>query len=207
MTSCRLVTILRQRLARNDWTRRWTSSTWRGRASLSATRGLTITYVRWRCCREVEMLPRPLRQLRVPVWVAGGWPNRAPFRRTARWGGALLKPVNVETGEVLTPDELNQAIAYMRSRRLGDEPFEVLMSEETPGDALAAAEIVRPYQLARREDPWLEPWGGNAARRQALPTTGHQTTRCAIRTLYRRACGKVRVGGGFGPRHDRVRRS
>ena len=49
------------------------------------------------------------------------------------------------------------------------------------------------YQLARREDPWLEPWGGNAARRQALPTTGHQTTRCAIRTLYRRACGKVRV--------------
>ncbi len=49
------------------------------------------------------------------------------------------------------------------------------------------------FIVARREDPWLEPWGGNAARRQALPTTGHQTTRCAIRTLYRRACGKVRV--------------
>ncbi len=48
-------------------------------------------------------------------------------------------------------------------------------------------------EFARREDPWLEPWGCNAARRQALPTTGHQTTRCAIRTLYRRACGKVRV--------------
>ncbi len=36
------------------------------------------------------------------------------------------------------------------------------------------------YQRMWREDPAVHPRGGSAARRQALPTPGHQPTRCAI---------------------------
>ncbi len=88
-----------------------------------------------------------------------------------------------ETGHAVREDLL-QELALALWRQLGrenGEAFELFFFRALD------------YQLARREDPWLEPWGGNAARRQALPTPGHQTTRCAIRTPYRRACGKVRV--------------
>ncbi|MGH2600141.1 MAG: LLM class flavin-dependent oxidoreductase, partial [Dehalococcoidia bacterium] len=40
--------------------------------------------------REVRFLPRPLQQPRIPIWVGGGYPNRGPVRRAARWDGACL---------------------------------------------------------------------------------------------------------------------
>ncbi len=33
--------------------------------------------------------PKPVQEPRVPVWVAGKWPNKPPFRRAARWDGAV----------------------------------------------------------------------------------------------------------------------
>ena len=34
-----------------------------------------------------EFEPVPVQQPRIPVWVAGRWPNRRPLRRAARWDG------------------------------------------------------------------------------------------------------------------------
>lgn len=31
----------------------------------------------------------PIQQPRIPVWVVGVWPNKAPFRRAARWDGVF----------------------------------------------------------------------------------------------------------------------
>src|SRR5688572_20032062 len=31
--------------------------------------------------KDAQFLPKPLQQPRVPVWVAGMWPNKKPFRR------------------------------------------------------------------------------------------------------------------------------
>src|SRR5262249_11423353 len=36
-----------------------------------------------------QFLPRPLQTPRIPVWVAGGWPHTAPFRRASRWDGVF----------------------------------------------------------------------------------------------------------------------
>jgi alkanesulfonate monooxygenase SsuD/methylene tetrahydromethanopterin reductase-like flavin-dependent oxidoreductase (luciferase family) len=108
------------------------------------------------------MLPRPVQSPRIPIWVAGGWPNRGPFRRAARWDGALLKSINTTTRDVLTPDEVREAVAFLRTRREGDGPFDVLMSEETPGDPGRAGEIVRPYAEAGATW-WIEhPYGRNS---------------------------------------------
>ncbi len=83
----------------------------------------------------------------------------------------------------------------------GDAGTSIVISDVHPPNSFAppGATPTEPfapeglYQRMWREDPSVHPRGGSAARRQALPTTGHQPTRCAIRTLYRRACGKVRV--------------
>jgi len=39
--------------------------------------------------QEVRFLPRPIQQPRIPIWVAGWWPNKPPMRRAARWDGAV----------------------------------------------------------------------------------------------------------------------
>lgn len=38
---------------------------------------------------ESQFRPTPVQQPRVPIWVAGMWPNRRPFRRAARHEGAI----------------------------------------------------------------------------------------------------------------------
>jgi len=35
---------------------------------------------------EATLLPRPVQQPRIPIWVAGIWPHKPPFRRAARKG-------------------------------------------------------------------------------------------------------------------------
>ena len=38
---------------------------------------------------DVVFLPTPVQRPRVPIWVGGFWPNKAPMRRAARWDGAI----------------------------------------------------------------------------------------------------------------------
>jgi alkanesulfonate monooxygenase SsuD/methylene tetrahydromethanopterin reductase-like flavin-dependent oxidoreductase (luciferase family) len=38
----------------------------------------------------VTFLPRPVQRPRVPVWVGGTWPNKAPVGRALRWDGAVF---------------------------------------------------------------------------------------------------------------------
>src|SRR5579859_790860 len=37
--------------------------------------------------KEAQFLPRPLQSPRIPIWVAGMWPHKAPFRRAVRFDG------------------------------------------------------------------------------------------------------------------------
>ena len=46
-----------------------------------------------------EFEPRPAQSPRIPVWVAGRWPNRRPLRRAARWDGFF--PIDMPYPEAL----------------------------------------------------------------------------------------------------------
>jgi alkanesulfonate monooxygenase SsuD/methylene tetrahydromethanopterin reductase-like flavin-dependent oxidoreductase (luciferase family) len=46
-----------------------------------------------------EFQPVPVQRPRIPVWVAGRWPNRRPVRRAARWDG--LFPIDLPGPEAL----------------------------------------------------------------------------------------------------------
>jgi alkanesulfonate monooxygenase SsuD/methylene tetrahydromethanopterin reductase-like flavin-dependent oxidoreductase (luciferase family) len=46
-----------------------------------------------------EFQPVPVQQPRIPVWVAGRWPNRRPVRRAAQWDG--LFPIDLPGPEAV----------------------------------------------------------------------------------------------------------
>ncbi len=105
--------------------------------------------------KEMCFLPTPVQSPRVPVWVGGFWPNKAPFRRMARWDGMFPLFEEWEMDKVLP--RLREALAYVRAQRSDPAaPFEVAVTGVTPGDAPAvAAEMVGAYAEAGATW-WLE---------------------------------------------------
>ena len=97
---------------------------------------------------QVRLLPTPLQTPRIPVWVAGGWPRRKPFRRAAQWDGVYLMTVNQATDELLTPDEVRTIKAYVLAQRESTTPFEIAVNGETPVDPHEGGAIVAPYREA-----------------------------------------------------------
>jgi alkanesulfonate monooxygenase SsuD/methylene tetrahydromethanopterin reductase-like flavin-dependent oxidoreductase (luciferase family) len=95
---------------------------------------------------ETVFLPRPVQAPRIPIWVAGFWPKKAPFRRAARWDGVFPLSLNVNWDQSIPPAEVQATLAYIQSQRASDTPFDVTVGGETPGDDPArAAAIVAPY--------------------------------------------------------------
>ncbi len=89
-------------------------------------------------------LPGPLQSPRIPIWVAGAWPNRRPFRRAARWDGVIPIVVGGDLGfHEPTVDEFAEIMEYVTDRRSGDDPFDAvaagsrLMYGEADFDAYA----------------------------------------------------------------------
>jgi alkanesulfonate monooxygenase SsuD/methylene tetrahydromethanopterin reductase-like flavin-dependent oxidoreductase (luciferase family) len=96
---------------------------------------------------EVTFLPQPLQSPRIPIWVAGTWPHRRPFRRAARWDGffADVEGVDWEAGQIMAPEDLRTIVAYVREHRRSKDPFDVVIGGRTPDDPARAATLLAPY--------------------------------------------------------------
>jgi alkanesulfonate monooxygenase SsuD/methylene tetrahydromethanopterin reductase-like flavin-dependent oxidoreductase (luciferase family) len=94
--------------------------------------------------------PRSIQTPRVPIWVAGRWPNRRPFRRAARWDGVFPIFEGVATGEMATPEQLGEALGYTLAHRADDAaPFDVALECVSPGeDGAADASLAAAYARA-----------------------------------------------------------
>lgn len=104
---------------------------------------------------DVEFLPRPLQQPRIPVWLAATWPIRAPFRRAARWDGVWPLRRNPDgITMTLAPEDVRDVLETVAQDRAAagrpvTDPFDVLVHGTTPADDPAqAAAISRPYAEA-----------------------------------------------------------
>ena len=95
--------------------------------------------------RDAQFLPRAVQEPRIPVWVAGRWPNRRPFRRAARWDGMF--PIFDGVGESAPPPpgELAEAVRYTLAHRRDDGPFDVAI--EAASEAGDGA-LIAPYAAA-----------------------------------------------------------
>jgi alkanesulfonate monooxygenase SsuD/methylene tetrahydromethanopterin reductase-like flavin-dependent oxidoreductase (luciferase family) len=81
-----------------------------------------------------ELEPPPVQEPRIPIWVAGRWPNRRPLERAARWDGFF--PI-----ELPGPDALGELVDEIRVLRGEAGDFDVVVDVE-PGDA------VEPWEAA-----------------------------------------------------------
>ena len=96
--------------------------------------------------RDVTFLPRPVQQPRVPIWVAGTWPNKKPLRRAARWDGVL--PLPKDDMQELTPDDVREIAAYIAEHRTSAEPFDIAIAGRTAGDLARERDHLTPIAEA-----------------------------------------------------------
>jgi alkanesulfonate monooxygenase SsuD/methylene tetrahydromethanopterin reductase-like flavin-dependent oxidoreductase (luciferase family) len=76
--------------------------------------------------------PPPVQKPRVPVWVAGKWPNKKPFHRAAQWDGVVPIPRSRNIKKYLTLEEMAEIKAYIQRHRETDAPFDLVMSGVLP---------------------------------------------------------------------------
>src|SRR5699024_661563 len=83
---------------------------------------------------NVALLPAPVQRPRPPIWVAGWWPNRRPFRRAARWDGVVPMFDSAPHGYTPSVDEVRGLMDYVRAQRgeQRDDPFEVVVGGVSP---------------------------------------------------------------------------
>lgn len=97
---------------------------------------------------DVAFRPTPVQRPRVPVWVGGIWPNKAPMRRAARWDGAV--PILAGGMDAQPPpvDAVTGLVAFLRARRaeagLSGQPFEIVLGGTSPSTAAAARDVLGP---------------------------------------------------------------
>lgn len=95
--------------------------------------------------QKTTFLPPALQVPRIPIWVGGIWPNKAPFRRAARWDGVL--PLKQKGS--LEPDDIRAILTFIQQHRTDTTPFDVVKIGSTPGDnATKAQKVVAPYAAA-----------------------------------------------------------
>jgi alkanesulfonate monooxygenase SsuD/methylene tetrahydromethanopterin reductase-like flavin-dependent oxidoreductase (luciferase family) len=100
---------------------------------------------------DVQFMPQPVNGT-IPIWVAGLWPNKAPFRRAARWDGMFPIGRGLPQTEQMTPEQIAESVAFTRAQRpAGREsaPFDVVHAGITMGaDPGADREVAQAYAEA-----------------------------------------------------------
>jgi alkanesulfonate monooxygenase SsuD/methylene tetrahydromethanopterin reductase-like flavin-dependent oxidoreductase (luciferase family) len=100
--------------------------------------------------RDAQFLPTPLQKPRPPIWIAGRWPAKRPFRRAARWDGVFPLDDEIGENEMISPERLGDVVAYVdRHRDDPEAPYDVVIEGSSEGrDPAADLELVEPYREA-----------------------------------------------------------
>jgi alkanesulfonate monooxygenase SsuD/methylene tetrahydromethanopterin reductase-like flavin-dependent oxidoreductase (luciferase family) len=103
--------------------------------------------------KKVTFLPTALQQPRIPVWVGGYWPHKAPFRRAARWDGII--PL-AENG-FIRPDDVSTILDFISPLRSTNAPFDfvIIGNSDVSRAGLKGAKKVTAYAQAGATW-WLE---------------------------------------------------
>jgi alkanesulfonate monooxygenase SsuD/methylene tetrahydromethanopterin reductase-like flavin-dependent oxidoreductase (luciferase family) len=116
--------------------------------------------------RAAQFLPRPVQSPRIPIWVGGGWPHTAPFRRAARWDGVFPYDIRLGVLDMMAPRELQRLLDYIAPYRQPDTPFDVVLTGITMAENPAHDQALMSSYAAVGVTWWLENfmpqrWGGS----------------------------------------------
>lgn len=86
--------------------------------------------------RETTFFPTPIQKPRIPIWVGGGYPNRGPLQRAARWDGSLLykQPPAGESWRDMLPANVADLKAYMSQHRPASTPYDISIGGRERGE-------------------------------------------------------------------------
>lgn len=102
---------------------------------------------------EARYEPAPVQKPRIPIWVAGYWPNAGPYVRASRWDG-IVPGVSGK----FSPEQLTEAVGFIRSKRRSMKGYDIVMYGHTPTDKAKAAKQIERYARAGATW-WLEGLG------------------------------------------------
>jgi alkanesulfonate monooxygenase SsuD/methylene tetrahydromethanopterin reductase-like flavin-dependent oxidoreductase (luciferase family) len=99
---------------------------------------------------EVTFLPEPVQVPRIPIWLGGFWPRKAPALRAARWDGFCPAKVPDEHGDgSIKPADIRAIKTFIGEHRSSAAPFDLIAGGNSPGDDPAQARAhVEAYQEA-----------------------------------------------------------
>ena len=110
---------------------------------------------------EMTFLPKPKQTPRIPIWVGGGVPHKAPFRRAAKYDG--VAPVHAQWPEPVTPDHLDDVLEIVQAERGNLEQYDIVIcGATTSDDDKKNEEILAPWK-ERGVTWWLEDISGMRA--------------------------------------------
>ena len=115
-------TTLKERAEKLDESLAILESLWSGKPFSFSGKHYTI--------EEVTFNPRPIQRPRVPIWCAGTWPIKSPFRRAARYDGVF--PLGIED---LDFDDYVNIADYVRNHRESKKDFDMVLMGKSTGDA------------------------------------------------------------------------
>jgi alkanesulfonate monooxygenase SsuD/methylene tetrahydromethanopterin reductase-like flavin-dependent oxidoreductase (luciferase family) len=104
--------------------------------------------------RDTQFLPKPLQLPRIPIWVGGFWPNKAPFRRAASWDGVF--PVFKTESEAQELAQLEEAVSYINAHRTNPTAMDLVCTGFTFRDKPALAAEMISKRAALGMTWWLE---------------------------------------------------
>jgi alkanesulfonate monooxygenase SsuD/methylene tetrahydromethanopterin reductase-like flavin-dependent oxidoreductase (luciferase family) len=85
---------------------------------------------------ETTFMPKPVQRPHIPIWVAGTWPNKGPFRRAARFDGAFPLADDDGATSLISPDGVAEVVAYVAGQRDDDGgDYEMSAAIVLTGDA------------------------------------------------------------------------
>lgn len=110
---------------------------------------------------DVALLPTPAQHPRIPILVAGWWPNRKPFRRGARWDGIM---------PVVDPDPDSEALRDMVAyyREVAVEPGDIFLFVDPSTLDAATLDRYRELGITRLASDVFEPGDRHEARLERI---------------------------------------
>ena len=93
--------------------------------------------------KNVKFLPAPVNG-KIPIWVAGMWPNKKPFLRASKFDGVF--PIHADWPQNLTLGEVKQIINFINKNRKNSNRYDIIIAGETPGSSSEGINVVKPYK-------------------------------------------------------------
>jgi alkanesulfonate monooxygenase SsuD/methylene tetrahydromethanopterin reductase-like flavin-dependent oxidoreductase (luciferase family) len=122
---------------------------------------------------EVTLLPGPVQQPRIPIWIGGGYPLKGPTQRALRFdGGCLYKHAYGGQWEDWTPDDVRAFRAMADHERGTRAPFDIALGGRHRSEDWAAERTLIKALAEAGATWWIEyvppEIGGPAEFRKAL---------------------------------------